>query len=294
MMLDNPIIPASGTFGFGYEFKDFYDINILGSMVLKSITKSARFGNDTPRIAECKSGMLNAIGLQNPGIEAFLEDEVLKINKIFKKKIIASVAGFSEEEYVYVAKKFNDIEIVGMLEINISCPNIKKEEGKFFSSEKNIYSLCREIRKVVKKPFFIKLSPNTENVISVAKAAEDAGANGITACNTYFGMAIDPRNGKVVVSTKKAGFSGPAIKPLTVRLVYEIFENVKVPIMGSGGISNSDDVIEFMYAGATATQIGSQNLINPTVCKEIISDLPKKIKKYNIKSLKDIIGKSHY
>jgi dihydroorotate dehydrogenase (NAD+) catalytic subunit len=294
LRLENPIIPASGTFGFGYEFSSWYDINILGSIALKSTTKTERFGNLSPRIAECRNGMLNAIGLQNPGVDAVILQELPKLNKVFSKKIIASVAGFSPEEYVYVAEKFDAVDQVGILEINLSCPNVKENGVTFASCTKTVFSVCQEIKKKTSKPVYIKLSPNVSDIVEMAICAKNGGADGLTLCNTLLGTVIDTKTGRPVVSTKVAGFSGPAIKPVALKNVYQVSKEINIPIIASGGICDADDVIEFLSAGATATEVGSQNLVNPFVCKEIIEELPRKMEEYGIKDLKDIIGRSHY
>lgn len=293
LQLKNPIIPASGTFGFGYEYAQFYDLNILGSMSLKGTTKEARYGNPLPRIAETEKGIINAIGLQNPGIDKVVNEELLKLAPLYKDKVIANISGFSVDEYVYCAKKFDECEQVGILEINISCPNVKAGGMAFGTSAENAALVCREVKKNVKKPVYMKLSPNVTDIVSIAKACENAGADGISLINTLLGMRIDVKTGKPVVSTKMAGFSGPAIKPVAVRMVYQVYEAVKIPIIGIGGLETADDVIEMMYAGASAVQIGAANLVNPYVCRDIIEDLPKKMAQYGIKDLKEIIGKAH-
>ena len=291
--LDNPIIPASGTYGFGYEFAQFYDINILGSISLKGTTAEERFGNATPRIAECEAGMLNAIGLQNPGVDVVIEKELPKLKEVFAKKSIANISGFSVEEYVEISKKFDAQEDIGILEINISCPNVKHGGMAFGQDPAAAAEVCEAVKKVTKKPAYIKLSPNVTNIVAIAKAVEDAGADGISMINTLLGMRIEPRTGKPVVSIGAAGFSGPAIKPVAVRMVYQVAAAVNIPIIGMGGLSTADDVIEMMSAGATAVQIGSANLIDPYACKTIIEDLPLKMKEYGIENLSDIIGRAH-
>jgi dihydroorotate dehydrogenase (NAD+) catalytic subunit len=293
MSLENPVIPASGTFGFGYEFSNWYDINILGSIALKSVTKKEKFGNPSPRVAECTGGMLNAIGLQNPGVEKFISEELPKLSKVFSKKVIASVAGFSVEEYVNVAGKLNDIPKIGLLEINLSCPNVKKDGVTFASCAKTVSFVCEEIKKTINKPIYVKLSPNVTDIVEIALAAKSSGADGLVLCNTLLGLVINTKTGKPIVSTGVAGFSGPAIKPIALRTVYQVYKNVDIPIIGSGGICTADDVIEFMSAGACAVEIGAQNLVDPCICKKIIDDLPTKMAEYNIKNLKEIIGRSH-
>ncbi|MDR1241114.1 MAG: dihydroorotate dehydrogenase [Oscillospiraceae bacterium] len=289
--LDNPVIPASGT--FGYEFSQWYDINILGSISLKTTTREPRFGNSTPRVAECVGGMLNSIGLQNPGIEKVISEEIPKFKKNFNKKIIASVGGNSIEDYVFVSKMFDSMEEVEILEINLSCPNVKNGGMSFGLDEKTVYHICEKIKNSCKKKIYIKLSPNVTDIVSIAKSAELSGADGLVLVNTLLGIAIDACSGKPIISNIFAGFSGPAIKPIALRMVYQVFKNVKIPIIGCGGIRNADDVIEFMSAGASAVQIGSANLVNPFSCKNIIDDLPKKMKKYGIQKIEEIIGRSH-
>lgn len=293
--LENPVIPASGTFGFGYEFSQFYDINLLGSISLKGTTKDPRFGNATPRIAECGSyGMLNAIGLQNPGVEAVIAEELPKLREVFHKKFIPNLSGFSTEEFVYNAQRFDAVPDVGLLELNISCPNVQHGGMAFGQSCEAAEAVTAAVRKVVKNhPLYVKLSPNVTNVAEVAKAVEAAGADGIVCMNTLLGMVLSPRTGKPVVSIKKAGYSGPAVKPIAIRMVYEIYEAVKIPIIGLGGLATADDVLEMLWAGATAVEIGSANLIDPYACKTILEELPRKMAEYGIQKLTDIIGGAH-
>ena len=291
--LKNPVIPASGTFGFGYEFQKFYDIDMLGSISLKGTTREGRFGNPTPRIAECEKGIINAIGLQNPGVDKVISEELPKVKPFFKGGLIANISGFSVDEYVETAEKFDKEDQIAILEINISCPNVKAGGMAFGTSCENAAAVCEAVKKPTKKPVFMKLSPNVTDIVSIAKACENAGADGISLINTLLGMRIDVRTGKPIVSTKMAGFSGPAVKPVAVRMVYQVYDAVKIPIMGIGGVESADDVIEMMYAGATAVQVGAANLVNPYACRDIILDLPKKMEKYGIKDLKDIIGKAH-
>ena len=291
--LKNPVIPASGTFGFGYEYNRFYDINVLGSISLKGTTQESRYGNPLPRIAECEKGIINAIGLQNPGVDKVIGEEIPKLQNFYKDKVIANISGFSVEEYVHCAKAFDACDAVGILEINISCPNVKAGGLAFGTSPENAAHVCQEVKKVVKKPVYMKLSPNVTDIVAIAKACENAGADGISMINTLLGMRIDLKTGKPIVSTKMAGFSGPAIKPVALRMVYQVYDAVKIPIMGIGGIESAEDVIEMLYAGATAVQIGAANLVNPYVCKEIIENLPKVMEKYGIAALSDIIGKAH-
>ena len=291
--LDNPVIPASGTFGFGYEFADFYDINILGSISFKGTTKEARYGNPLPRIAECNSGLINAIGLQNPGIDKVIEEELPKLKKCFNKKLIANISGFSIEEYKDCARKMDKVEEVGIIELNISCPNVHNGGMSFGTNPESAKEVTREVKKVTSKPVYVKLTPNVTNIVEIAKACEEAGADGICLINTLLGMRIDLKNKKPVIANKMGGFSGPAIFPVALRMVYQVYDAVKIPIIGVGGIEKAEDVIEMMLAGASAVEVGAANLKNPYVCKEIIEDLPKVMEKYNISNLKDIIGKAH-
>lgn len=291
--LDNPIIPASGTFGYGYEFAELYDINILGSFSFKGTTLNERFGNPTPRIAECESGMINSVGLQNPGVEAVVKDELPKLKKCFNKKVIANVGGFSIEEYTKVSEILDKEEQVGIIEVNISCPNVHNGGMSFGTDPKMAYEVTKAVKNVVKKPVFIKLSPNVTDITEIAKACEAAGADGISLINTLLGMRIDLKTKKCVIKNKMGGFSGPAIFPVALRMVYQVYEAVKIPIIGMGGVSNAENVLEMMLAGASAVQIGAANLINPYIAKEIIEELPKAAQKYKINSLKDIIGGAH-
>lgn len=291
--LSNPIIPASGTFGYGYEFSEFYDINILGSLSFKGTTKEPRFGNPTPRIAECTAGMINSVGLQNPGIEKVISEELPKLKECFNKPVVANISGFSVEDFVYCCELIDKCEQVGIIEVNVSCPNVKHGGMSFGTSEKSVFEVMKAVKKVTTKPVVIKLSPNVTDISSIAKACEDGGADGISLINTLLGMKIDLKTKKPVVANKMGGFSGPAILPVAVRMVYSVYEAVKIPIIGMGGVSRAEDVIELMLAGATAVQIGAANLINPYAAKEIIEDLPKVMDKYGINSLKDIIGGAH-
>ena len=293
LILDNPIIPASGTFGFGYEFADIYDINCLGSISLKGTTLNSRFGNPTPRIAECREGLINSVGLQNPGVDAVISEELPKLKKCFDKKAIANVSGFSLEEYVETCKKLDKEEQIGILEVNISCPNVHGGGMSFGTSAKSAAEVTKAVKAVTTKPVYIKLSPNVTDIVEIAKACEDAGADGISMINTLMGMRIDLKSKKPVIANKMGGFSGPAIFPVAVRMVYQVYEAVNIPIIGMGGVSTAEDVIEMMLAGASAVQIGAANLISPTICKDIIEELPNVMKKYNINSLKEIIGGAH-
>jgi len=288
--LDNPIIPASGTFGYGYEFAELYDINILGTFSFKGTTREARFGNPTPRIAETPSGMLNAVGLQNPGVDKVISEELPKLKKIFNKKVMANVSGFSVEEYVETCAKLDKEEQVGFLEVNVSCPNVHGGGMSFGTDPVAVSKVVKEVKKVATKPVIIKLSPNVSDIVSIAKACEDAGADGISLINTLLGMKIDLKTRKPLLKNTTGGLSGPAVFPVAVRMVYQVAKAVKIPIVGMGGVSSAEDVIEMMLAGATAVEVGAANLVNPFACKEIIEDLPKVMQKYGITSLQDIIG----
>ena len=291
--LDNPIIPASGTFGFGYEFADFYDINILGSISIKGTTREERFGNALPRIAECKKGLINSIGLQNPGIDRVISEELPKLRKVFKNPIVANISGFSIEEYVECSKKMDKEEQVEILEINISCPNVHNGGMSFGTNPENAKEVVKAVKEVTTKPVYVKLTPNVTNIVEIAKSCEDAGADGIVLINTLLGMRIDLKTKKPVIANKMGGFSGPAIFPVAVRMVYQVYEAVNIPIIGVGGIESAEDVIEMMLAGATAVQVGAANLKDPYACKNIIDDLPKVMEKYKIEKLSEIIGKAH-
>ena len=291
--LDNPVIPASGTYGFGYEFAQFYDPNLLGSIALKGTTREARYGNELPRIAECTAGLINAIGLQNPGVDAVIHTELPRLRRVFHKPAIANISGFSIEDYVYTAKQFDALPDIGLLEINISCPNVHGGGMAFGQEPEAAASVCRAVKAACKKPVYMKLSPNVTNIAAIAKACEGAGADGIVLINTLLGMRIEPRTGKPIVSTGMAGFSGPAVKPIAVRMVYQVYEAVSLPIIGVGGIASADDVLEMMWAGASAVEIGAANLVDPYACRDIIEALPAKMEQYGIASLSDIIGKAH-
>ncbi len=291
--LDNPIIPASGTFGFGYEFAEIYDINILGSFSFKGTTKDARFGNPTPRIAECTAGMINSVGLQNPGIDEVISSELPKLSKCFKKPVIANISGFSLEEYAYCCERIDKCEQVGIIEVNVSCPNVHNGGMSFGTSAKAAAEVTSAVKKVTKKPVYIKLSPNVTDIAEIAKACEAAGADGISLINTLMGMRIDLKTKKPVIKNKMGGFSGSAIFPIALRMVYQVYEAVKIPIIGMGGVTTADDVLEMILAGATAVQIGAANLVNPYVCKEIIENLPERMEHYNIKKLSELIGGAH-
>lgn len=291
--LDNPIIPASGTFGFGKEFAEFYDINCLGTFSFKGTTKDERFGNPTPRIAECKMGMINSVGLQNPGVEHVINYELKELKEYFHKPVMANVSGFSIDEYVYTCKKIDEQEQVGWIEVNISCPNVHGGGMSFGTTPEAAAEVTKAVKEVTTKPVYIKLSPNVSDIAFVAKACEEAGADGISLINTLLGMRIDLKTRKCVVANKMGGFSGPAIFPVALRMVYQVYDAVNIPIIGMGGVSSAEDVIEMMLAGATAVQVGAANLVNPFACKEIIEELPVVMKKYGIKNLKDIIGGAH-
>ena len=291
--LDNPIIPASGTFGFGYEFARLYDINILGSLSFKGTTKDPRFGNPTPRIAECESGMLNSVGLQNPGVDKVISEELPKLKACFKKPVMANVSGFSVEDYVYTVEKLDTDSQIGWFEINISCPNVHGGGLAFGTSPRNAAAVTKAVKRVTKKPVILKLSPNVTDITEIAKACEAEGADGISLINTLLGMKIDLKTKKPVLANKAGGFSGPAIKPVAVRMVYQVYDAVKIPIVGMGGVSTAEDVIELMLAGATAVEVGAANLVEPYACKNIIEDLPRVMEKYKINSLNEIIGGAH-
>lgn len=293
LTLDNPIIPASGTFGFGYEFADLYDINILGSISCKGTTKDPRFGNPTPRIAECTDGLINSVGLQNPGVDKVISEELPKLAKCYKKPIIANVSGFSVDDYAYTCNKIDSHEQVGIIEVNISCPNVHNGGMSFGTNPDSAYEVTKAVKAVTTKPVYIKLSPNVTDIAEIAKACEAAGADGISLINTLMGMRIDLKSKKPVIANKMGGFSGPAIFPVAVRMVYQVFEAVKIPIIGMGGVSSARDVIELMLAGATAVQVGAANLVDPFACKKIIENLPEVMGQYKINSLEEIIGGGH-
>lgn len=290
--LDNPVIPASGTFGFGNEFKDFYDINMLGTFSFKGTTQEPRFGNPTPRIAECREGMINSVGLQNPGIDAVINHELPQMKKYFHKKVIANISGFSIDEYVHCCSLIDKEDQVGIIEVNVSCPNVHGGGMAFGTNAENVAAVTKAVKAVTTKPVYIKLSPNVTDIVPIAKAAEDAGADGLSLINTLLGMRIDLKTGKPVIANKMGGFSGPAIFPAALRMVYQVAHAVKIPVIGMGGVSTAEDVLEMMYAGATAVQVGAANLKNPYACKEIIENLPIVMKKYGIKDINDIIGKA--
>ena len=291
--LDNPIIPASGTFGFGYEFAQIYDINCLGSLSFKGTTLEPRFGNATPRIAETPSGMLNAVGLQNPGLEKVIAEELPKLRACFHKPIMANISGFSLDEYLTCAQALDKEEQIAWLEINISCPNVHGGGMAFGTCAASAAQVTKAVKEVTTKPLIIKLSPNVTDIAEIAKSVEDAGADGISLVNTFLGMRIDLAKKKPLLANKTGGLSGPAIFPLALRMVYQVYDAVKIPIVGMGGVSSAEDVIEMILAGATAVQIGAANLIDPYICPQIIEDLPKVMEKYHINSLTEIIGGAH-
>lgn len=293
LTLSNPVIPASGTFGYGYEFAELYDINCLGSFSFKGTTKEPRFGNPTPRIAETPSGMINSVGLQNPGIEKVISEELPKLKKCFSKPVIANISGFSKDEYMYCCEKIDKQDAVGLIEVNISCPNVHNGGMSFGTSAENAAEITKAVKSVTTKPVYIKLTPNVTNIVEIAKACEESGADGISMINTLLGMRLDLKTGRPVVANKMGGFSGSAILPVALRMVYQVYEAVKIPIIGMGGVTSADDVIEMMMCGATAVQIGAANLIDPFVCKNIIEQLPERMDKYKIDKLTDIIGLAH-
>ena len=288
--LDNPVIPASGTFGFGYEFAELYDINCLGTVSFKGTTKDPRFGNPTPRIAECPNGMINAVGLQNPGVEKVISEELPKLFKVFDKKVMANVSGFAVEDYAYTVERLDSVDQIGWFEVNVSCPNVHGGGMSFGTNPQAAAEVTRAVRKVTNKPIIIKLSPNVTDIVSIAKACEEAGADGISLINTLLGMRIDLRTKRPVIANKMGGFSGPAIFPVAVRMVYQVANAVNIPVVGMGGVSSAEDVVEMMLAGATAVEVGAANLVNPYACRDIIADLPRVMEKYGISSLSEIIG----
>ena len=288
--LSNPVIPASGTFGFGYEFAELYDINELGTFSFKGTTRDPRFGNPTPRIAECCSGMINAVGLQNPGVEKVIAEELPKLKKCFHKSVMANVSGFSVVDYAYTCEKLDKEEQVGWLEVNVSCPNVHGGGMSFGTNPEAAAEVTRAVKAVTTKPVIIKLSPNVTDIVSIAKACEDAGADGISLINTLLGMRINLRTRKPIIANKMGGFSGPAIFPVAVRMVYQVANAVSIPVVGMGGVSSAEDVIEMMLAGATAVEVGAANLVNPYACRDIIRDLPNVMAKYGINNLSEIIG----
>lgn len=293
LTLDNPVIPASGTFGFGQEFKELYDLNILGSISFKGTTVNPRLGNPLPRIAETPMGMINSVGLQNPGVEKVISEELPRLFESYKKPVIANISGFSIDEYVELAEKFDKVNQVGIIEVNVSCPNVQNGGMAYGVSTDSVSKVTKAVKAVTTKPVFIKLSPNVTDIVEIAKACEDAGADGLSLVNTLLGMRIDIRERKPVLANKMGGFSGPAIFPVALRMVYQVSQACKIPIIGMGGVSRAEDVIEMMMAGASAIQVGAANLANPWACQDIIENLPKICEELKIESLKDIIGAAH-
>lgn len=292
--LDNPVIPASGTFGYGYEFAELYDINCLGTFSFKGTTREARFGNPTPRIAECPAGMLNAVGLQNPGVEKVISEELPRLKEVFRKPVMANVSGFSVEEYAYTCSLLDQEEQVGWLEVNISCPNVHDGGMSFGTSPRAAAEVTRAVKAVTKKPVFMKLSPNVTDIAEIARACEEAGADGISLINTLLGMRIDLRAKRPLLANGTGGLSGGAVFPVAVRMVYQVYEAVGIPIIGMGGVSSAEDVLEMMLAGATAVEVGAANLVDPFVCRSIVEELPGAMEKYGIQDLKEIIGGGHH
>ena len=292
--LDNPVIPASGTFGYGYEFAELYDINCLGTFSFKGTTREARLGNPQPRIAEAPSGMLNAVGLQNPGVDAVIARELPRLQKVFHKPVMANVSGFSVDEYVEVCRKLDACEQVGWLEVNISCPNVHGGGMSFGTDPRAAAAVTRAVKDAVKKPVIVKLSPNVTDITSIAKACEDAGADGLSLINTLMGMRIDLRSRRPLLANRTGGMSGPGIFPLAVRMVWQVYEAVRIPIIGMGGVRTAEDVLELMLAGATAVQVGAANLVSPFACRDLVRQLPQVMEQYNIQNLNDIIGGAHH
>ncbi len=290
IQLDNPVIPASGTFGYGYEYAELYDINELGTFSFKGTTKDPRFGNPTPRIAECTAGMINAVGLQNPGVEQVISEELPRLAKCFHKPVMANVSGFSVEDYAYTCEKLDKEPQVGWLEVNVSCPNVHGGGMSFGTQPEAAAEVTRAVKAVTTKPVIIKLSPNVTDIVAIAKACEEAGADGISLINTMLGMRINLNTRKPIIANKMGGFSGPAIFPVAVRMVYQVAHAVSIPVVGMGGVSSAEDVIEMMLAGATAVEVGAANLVNPFICRDIVRDLPGVMEKYKISSLQEIIG----
>ena len=291
--LDNPVIPASGTFGFGQEFHELYDINCLGSFSFKGTTREPRFGNPTPRIAECPSGMLNAVGLQNPGVDHVIAHELPELRKIFHKPVMANISGFSVDEYVEVCEKLDKEDGIGWLEVNISCPNVHGGGMSFGTDPKAAAEVTKAVRAVTKKPMIIKLSPNVTDIVAIAKACEGEGADGVSLINTLMGMRLNLRTRKPIIANVTGGYSGPAVFPVAVRMVYQVSKAVSIPVVGMGGVSTAKDVIEMMMAGASAVEVGAANLVDPFASKNIVEDLPKVMEEYKIESLADIIGAAH-
>ncbi|HIW51857.1 MAG TPA: dihydroorotate dehydrogenase [Candidatus Alistipes excrementipullorum] len=290
LRLDNPVIPASGTFGFGREFSEYYDLDILGSFSFKGTTREARFGNPTPRIAECTSGLINSVGLQNPGIDAVIAEELPRMKEYFHKPVIANISGFSIDEYRYCCERIDAQEQVGLIEVNVSCPNVRHGGMSFGTSPESAAEVTRAVKEVTTKPVYIKLSPNVTDIVAIARACEEAGADGLCLINTLLGMRIDTMRRRAVIANTMGGFSGPAVFPVAVRMVYQVARACSVPVIGCGGVASASDVIEMMMAGATAVEVGSANLVNPYACKEIIEALPAEMERLGIEKLSDIIG----
>ncbi len=290
LRLDNPVIPASGTFGYGQEFRDFYDLDLLGSFSFKGTTREARFGNPTPRIAECREGLINAVGLQNPGIDHVIAEELPRLREFFHKPVIANISGFSVEEYAYCCERIDKEEQVGLIEVNVSCPNVRHGGMSFGTSPEAAAEVTRAVKAVTTKPVYIKLSPNVTDIVSIAKACEEAGADGLCLINTLLGMRIDIARRKPVIANTMGGFSGPAIFPVAVRMVFQVAKVCRVPVIGCGGVQSARDVIEMMMAGATAVEVGAANLVDPLACKKIVEALPAEMERLGIERLKDIIG----
>lgn len=293
LILDNPVIPASGTFGYGYEFAELYDINLLGSFSFKGTTVAPRFGNPTPRIAECFGGMINSVGLQNPGIDKVISEELPRLKTCFHKPVIANISGFSVEEYTHCCQRIDQEAQVGIIEVNVSCPNVHNGGMSFGTTPESAAEVTRAVKAVTTKPIYIKLSPNVTDIAAIALACEEAGADGISLINTLLGMRIDLRTRKPVIANKMGGFSGSAIFPVALRMVYQVYEAVKIPIIGMGGVSSASDVIEMMLAGATAVQVGAANLVNPYACKEMVEALPGELSRLGIHNIEEIIGGAH-
>ena len=291
--LDNPVIPASGTFGYGYEFSEIYDINCLGTFSFKGTTLEPRFGNPTPRIAECTAGLINAVGLQNPGVDAVIAEELPKLRACFHKPVVANISGFSLEEYTTVCAKLDKEEQVGWLEVNISCPNVHGGGMSFGTSPEAAAEVVRHVKAVTTKPVIVKLTPNVTDIVAIAKACEAAGADGISLINTMLGMRIDLNKKKPVIANRMGGFSGPAIFPVALRMVYQVSQAVNIPVIGIGGVSSAEDVLEMMLAGATAVEIGAANLVDPCICRDIVESLPLVMERYGITDLSEIIGGAH-
>ena len=294
LKLSNPVIPASGTFGFGYEFAELFDLDVLGSIALKGTTREPRYGNPLPRIAECAGGMINSVGLQNPGVEAVIAEELPKLERVFHKPAIANISGFCVEDYAYCAERFDADPRVGLLEINVSCPNVHHGGMSFGTEPASAAAVTKAVKAVAKKPVFIKLTPNVTDIAAIARACEDAGADGISLINTLLGMRIDLKRRAPVIANTMGGFSGRAVFPVALRMVWQVYEAVRIPIIGIGGIASAEDVIEMLLAGATAVQVGAQNLVNPWACPQIIEALPGAMQKYGIENLSDIIGGAHH